>query len=460
MCFGDQLGLYSVQFRFEFSFSILQETLIRSFLRSAMLSNGGGGRFYWARNQSLYTGKVKGIVVIFAWVSIQEIHLKNYVNLYSSLGWNSLVCLSDFLNPFFPERATSLAFALLNELVEELKIRPCPLVLAAFSGGSKACMYKIFQVIEGACEAQLSQDDTRLIRNCISGHIYDSSPVDFTSDLGAQFTLHPTIRRIPGSAKLVSLIAKGVGSGLDALFLTRFGSHRTEYWQTLYSSVVKNDDLAPYSVICSFAQRLQDLGGNVKFVKWNGSPHVGTQLMLVRSEKYLGSQFAVDNYMVRHYKHYPIQYRAAVTELLEHAVSVYSQKIQGLGERSAMEGMHDQISELICDLQNAAVNSNQSFRRVAQGPNDHFFLPSSAEYSCNKESGSLQDEQKGPAHLPNPPSMSAHTLLGQILFDACVPKNIEGWDIKFCGSLNGQPLASAQKRSPLNPIKRICRSKL
>ncbi|GMP38247.1 hypothetical protein CsSME_00009573 [Camellia sinensis var. sinensis] len=411
-----------------------------------MLSNGGGGRFYWARNQSFYTGRLKGIVVIFAWVSIQEIHLKNYVNLYSSLGWNSLVCLSDFLNPFFPERATSLAFAVLNELVEELKIRPCPLVLAAFSGGSKACMYKIFQVIEGACEAQLSQDDTQLIRNCISGHIYDSSPVDFTSDLGAQFTLHPTIRRIPGSAKLVSLIAKGVGSGLDALFLTRFGSHRTEYWQTLYSSVSlggpflilcsENDDLAPYSVICSFAQRLQDLGGNVKLVKWNGSPHVG------------------------HYKHHPIQYRAAVTELLEHAVSVYSQKIQGLGERSAMEGMHDQISELICDLQNAAVNSNQSFRRVAQGPNDHFFLPSSAEYSSSKESGSLQDEQKGPAHSPNPPSMSAHTLLGQILFDACVPKNIEGWDIKFCGSLNGQPLASAQKRSPLNPIKRICRSKL
>jgi len=43
---------------------------------------------------------------------------------------------------------------------------------------------------------------------------------------------------MPGSAKLVSWVAKGVTSGLDALFLTGFGSHRAEYWQTLYSTVV------------------------------------------------------------------------------------------------------------------------------------------------------------------------------------------------------------------------------
>uniref|UniRef100_A0A5B7AB94 Putative Peptide methionine sulfoxide reductase msrA n=1 Tax=Davidia involucrata TaxID=16924 RepID=A0A5B7AB94_DAVIN len=408
-----------------------------------MLSNGGG-RFYWVRNDS--TQKVQGIVVIFAWVSIHESHLKNYVNLYSSLGWNSLVCLADFLNPILPERATSLAFVVLSELVEELRIRPCPLVLAAFSGGSKACMYKFFQIIEGACEAQLNLDDSKLVRNCISGHIYDSSPVDFTSDLVAQFTLHPTILRMPGSAKLVSLVAKGVTSGLDALFLTRFGSQRSEYWQTLYSSVSlggpflilcsENDDRAPYPIICNFAQSLQDLGGSVKLVKWNGSPHVG------------------------HYKHYPIQYRAAVAELLEQAVSVHSQRIQRLRERIGMEG-HDEISELICDLQKAAVNSNESFRRVARGPNDHFFLPSSAECNNGGDSGSLQDEQKERSvHLANHPSISAHSVLGQILFDACVPKNVEGWDIRFSGSLNGQPFASARKHSPLNAIKRIRRSRL
>lgn len=90
------------------------------------------------------------------------------------------------------------------------------------------------------CTFFLLQDDTRLIRNCISGHIYDSSPVDFTSDIGARFSLHPTILKMPGAAKIISSIAKGVASGLDALFITKFGSDRTEYWQTLYSSVVSS----------------------------------------------------------------------------------------------------------------------------------------------------------------------------------------------------------------------------
>ncbi|KAA8545885.1 hypothetical protein F0562_020664 [Nyssa sinensis] len=406
--------------------------------------NNGGGRFYWVRNDS--TEKVQGIVVIFAWVSIHESHLKNYVNLYSSLGWDSLVCLADFLNPIFPEKATSLAFVVLSELVEVLRVRPCPLVLATFSGGSKACMYKVLQIIEGACEAQLNLDDSELVRNCISGHIYDSSPVDFTSDLVARFMLHPTILRLPGSTKLVSLAAKGVTSCLDALFLTRFGSQRTEYWQTLYSSVSlgapylilcsENDDCAPYPIIYNFAQSLQDLGGSVRLVKWNGSPHVG------------------------HYKHYPIQYRAAVIWLLEQALSVHSQKIQHLREKTAMEE-HDEISELICNLQKAAVNSNESFTRVARGPNDHFFLPSSADCNNGGETGSLQNEQKERlVHLPNHPSISAHSVLGQVLFDACVPKNVEGWDIKFSGSLNGQPFASARKHSPLNAIKCIRRSRL
>lgn len=37
----------------------------------------------------------------------------------------------------------------------------------------------------------------------------------------------------------------------------------------------EDDDLAPYQVIYNFAQRLCDLGADVKLVKWNSSPHVG-----------------------------------------------------------------------------------------------------------------------------------------------------------------------------------------
>lgn len=84
------------------------------------------------------------------------------------------------------------------------------------------------------------KDDSRLVRNCISGYIYDSSPVDFTSDFGARFGLPSTILKMPGSTKLVSWVAKGVASGLDALYLTRFEFQRTEYWRTLYSSVVSS----------------------------------------------------------------------------------------------------------------------------------------------------------------------------------------------------------------------------
>lgn len=57
---------------------------------------GDGGKLYWARKVEAV--KVEGIVVIFAWVSIQETHLMEFVDLYSSIGWNSLVCHAGFLN--------------------------------------------------------------------------------------------------------------------------------------------------------------------------------------------------------------------------------------------------------------------------------------------------------------------------------------------------------------------------
>lgn len=166
--------------------------------------------------------------------------------------------------------------------------------------------------------------------------------------------------------------------------------------------------------------------------------------------------------IVGHYEHYPIQYRAAVTDLLEKAGLVFSQKMRQLeDERTCMEGTHDEMSELICDLQKAAVNSNQSLRRVAVGPSDHFYLPSSAKQQNGRDSEQSPDELKDkPVHLPSPPSINAHSVLGQLLFDACVPKNVEGWDIKFCGSLNGQPFASARKNSPFHSIKNIRRSRL
>ena len=96
------------------------------------------------------------------------------------------------------------------------------------------------------------KDDSQLVRNCLSGHVYDSGPLDFTSDLNAKFALHPTIRQMSVPSRLVSWVAKGVSSGLEGLYLTRFESQRSEYWQALYSSVVSIPSLIISSQVGSF----------------------------------------------------------------------------------------------------------------------------------------------------------------------------------------------------------------
>ncbi|XP_061367135.1 uncharacterized protein LOC133310252 isoform X2 [Gastrolobium bilobum] len=411
-----------------------------------------GGNIYWGRKDAT---DFKGIVVIFAWISVPHTLLRDFVDLYSSLGWNSLVCYANYLSAFHDESAMPLAFCVLDELIEdlskkipwsmqELTTRSCPVVFAAFSAGSKACLYKL---IDGRCEAPPYLRKYQLLRNCVSGHIYDSGPVDVTSDFGFRFALHPSIAKVPGPSKLVSWVAKSVASGLDALYLTRFESLAAEHWHALYSSVnfgapflifcSENDDLVRYQSIYDFAQRLRNLNGDVNLVNLSSSSHVG------------------------HYKHHPIQYRAAVSHLLEKAASIYSQKVILERERTGMDGSQDEISELICDLQKVAINSNKSLRRVALGPTDHFFLPSSAGHYNDRQTGTPQDEQKEkPVCLPSSPSISAHSVLGQFLFDVCVPKNVEGWDVKFSGNLNGRLCASAPRHSPFRGIKRIGRSRL
>ncbi|XP_071721885.1 uncharacterized protein [Rutidosis leptorrhynchoides] len=415
---------------------------------------GFGGRYYWGRRESGYGGRREGIVVVFAWMSSQDRHLKNYVQLYSSLGWDSLICHSQFLNMFFPEKAAALASDLLNELIEDLKIRPSPVVFASFSGCPKACMYKVLQIIEGHCEAQVDMEGCQLVRDCISGHIFDSSPVDFTSDLGTRFVVHPSVLKMSRPSKMVSWIASGIASSLDALFLSRFESQRAEYWQTLYASVnmgapylilcSENDNLAPYQIICNFAQKLQELGGDVKLLKWSGSPHVG------------------------HYRHYPVDYKAAITELLGKSAAIYSQRIQqSEGEKPGLDGTHDEISEPLNDLRQAASSPTHSFQGTPLMATDHFLVPTSMEYYQGRDHvGSIRDEQhkEGFIRLPSPSqSISAHGVLGQILFDVCLPKTIDDWDIKLSmsNSSHRRPYASSSRRNgSFNPIKCIRRSRL
>ncbi|KAF7830641.1 DUF829 domain protein [Senna tora] len=406
---------------------------------------GFGGRFYWGR-KLLVSQKVGGIVVVFAWMSSEEKYLKKYVDLYSSIGWDSLVCHSQFLNMFFPEKATSLAVNILNELVEVLKIRPCPIVFASFSGGAKACMFEVLQIIEGKCEAHKT-DDYQLVRDCISGYIFDSSPVDFTSDLGVRFVLHPTVLKISHPPRFASWVANGIASGLDALFLSRFEVQRAEYWQILYSTISmqapylilcsENDDLAPFQVISKFVDQLKELGADVKLVKWSDSPHVG------------------------HYRLHPIEYKASVSEILGKAVAIYSRRVRLTGnERLGIEGIKDGISDPIQELRKAAATST-SFQGFSLARTDHL-SPSSMEYWEDKDVGSMPDEGKqGLIPLPIRPSIIAHGVLGQTLFDVCVPENVEGWDMSSNSNhVRSFSVSGTKKQAPFNPMKCIRRSRL
>ena len=84
----------------------------------------------------------------------------------------------------------------------------------------------------------MPQDYFRCIKDCVVGRIYDSGPVDFVSDMGMKFVLHPFVLKVRQPPRLATWIANRIASGLDTLFLSRFESQRAEYWQTLYSSVV------------------------------------------------------------------------------------------------------------------------------------------------------------------------------------------------------------------------------
>lgn len=404
---------------------------------------GFGGRYYWGRRK-VDCEKANGIVVVFAWMSSEEKHLMRYVDLYSSLGWNSLICHSQFLNIFFPDKATILAVDILNELVEVLKIRRCPIVFASFSGGAKACMLKVLQIIGGECETH-NMDDYQLVKDCISGYIYDSCPVDFTSDLGVRFVLHPSVLKVSHPPRFASWIANGIASGLDSLFLNRFESQRAEYWRTLYSTTSmqvpylifcsENDDLAPFEVVSNFFHRLKDLGGDVKLVKWSSSPHVG------------------------HFRHHPDEYETAITEILGKAVAIYRHKNRRFeDEILGIEGTRDEITDPFSELRKAATTST-SFQGFAVAPSENL-SPSSMEYHDDKDVGSVADERKGSfIHLPTRPSINANGVLGQILFDVCVPKTVEDWDVRS-NSKNAGLLSGTRRHTPFNPIKCIRRSRL
>ncbi|CAI6005006.1 unnamed protein product [Closterium sp. NIES-64] len=67
------------------------------------------------------------------------------------------------------------------------KGRPRPVVFMSFSGGYKACQWKIMEVFDSS-PVDFTSD---LGVSTPAGQVFDSSPVDFTSDLGVRFLSRP-----------------------------------------------------------------------------------------------------------------------------------------------------------------------------------------------------------------------------------------------------------------------------
>ncbi|KAG2311478.1 hypothetical protein Bca52824_023035 [Brassica carinata] len=325
---------------------------------------GYGGKYYWRKRNNQEGGGGRSVVVVFAWMSSEERNLKNHVDLYDSLLWDSLVCHSPFLNMFLPDKAANLASDLVSELVKDLKAKPVPLVFASFSGVPNACMYKVLQILKTTCETGLSQDDCRLVRNCMSGFIYDSS-------------VHPTTLKMCKSPKP---FVWGIASSVDYVFLNRFESQRAEFWQTLYSTITmrvpylilcsENDDLPPYQTIHNVTTRLQELGGNVKLVKWNDSPHV-----MIGITKSTTKQLYPTS--CRKQRRFTCRRREAMKEETpcddEISAEPTQQTFGGLGTTSGL---------------------NRSFNGTLLVTTDHFFVPSTVGYYVGNDGGSVQDELK------------------------------------------------------------------
>lgn len=76
----------------------------------------------------------------------------------------------------------------------------------------------------------------RPLQTCVVGQIFDSSPIDFVSEIGVRFLSHP-----PGGQQSTArfLAAKSTAVILDGLFKGRFEADRRDFWQTLERAAVR-----------------------------------------------------------------------------------------------------------------------------------------------------------------------------------------------------------------------------
>lgn len=145
-----------------------------------------------------------------------------------------------------------------------------------------------------------------------------------------------------------------------------------------------------------------------------------------------------------------------MSELLVKAISIYATRLQQLKSiNNSLGPVHIDISEPLSHFRETISSTNQhpNSKRMALDLNDHVIRPCSMEHQHVREEESVQDEIK--ECLTSRAAMlevNAYGTLGQTMFDVCVPKNMEDWDLRS--------FASKRTYSCFFSVKCIRRSKL
>jgi len=282
--------------------------------------------------------------------------VSQYENLYKQLGCDVVVFNTPYGGLWISPWATYCAHSILRALEAQLSNTGTrPVFFCLFSGASICAYYKILQVLEpdtcatAAEQKQDSQGLYPLVRKCLAGQLFDSSPVNFASQTGVKLLSsgsqrsdsgsHPepaprSILTTTGSAVRNSAVQLAAGT-MDFFLFEHFDRRRRDMWKTLEEKASCpahtpsttspatsatssspppaiptlflyswDDHTADAHMIHSLASKLRCRGGQVLEQSWSHSPHVS------------------------HLRHHRADYQAAVAFFLQQATQQWQSRQQ------------------------------------------------------------------------------------------------------------------------------------
>lgn len=138
-----------------------------------------------------------------------------------------LVFIYQIFNIFcrwFPAKAKQFSTTLLQTI--QAQYGQHQLLFELFSGATKNCFYQLLQL--------LATPEYSNVKQRVRGVLYDSSPVDFVSDLG----YHAIVNATGLKNCFFRYCLRGVQRTLDFFFKRIFEQDREVYWKTLLDLTV------------------------------------------------------------------------------------------------------------------------------------------------------------------------------------------------------------------------------